>query len=379
MVDEKIGYYLVNDKKFANKAQAIEEASRNGLCPSWVFNPSQFGAAAWDQEPVESISTLYAQRARQLREKYQYLVLNYSAGSDSQNILDTFIDYGIKLDEVLVRWPERANKSLYAGPTTDLSATNFHSEWELAILPKLEQLRQRNPEIKIEFYDYSDEGHTFYNNADWLYTSNACHLNPCAGFMYYLGLPKYQRMAEKGITVGHIFGVDKPRVILEGDTFYTYFLDILTGVTHITTDHTFNEYNHIELFYWSPDAIPLLRKQCHLIMDFFKSNRGLLHLLNFKDNTVEKRTNYEIVTRNLIYPTWRKDTFQVKKPSTVFYCEYDDWFMKLYKDSAPLVIWQETLDYIQKTTDKKFLTFNDSGRMDNFVGMISPFYKLGTL
>jgi len=51
----------------------------------------------------ESLDFLYALRARQLREKYDYLVLYFSGGADSTNILKTFIDNNIFLDEIVMQ------------------------------------------------------------------------------------------------------------------------------------------------------------------------------------------------------------------------------------------------------------------------------------
>lgn len=377
--DEKLGYYVVDGRQYLNKIKALEDASSSNNVANWVFNDSVFNQANWEDTPTESLNYLYAQRARDLRSKYDYLVLNYSGGSDSQNILDTFINNKIRLDEILIRWPEKASKIIYKSISTSPIATNFHSEWELNMLPKLQSLAQLNPEIKVEFYDYSDGGDEFYNNDQWMYATNGSHLNPCAGFMYYLGLPKYKSMSEKGIKVGHIFGIDKPRVVLKGTEFYTYFLDILTGITHVTLDETFNEFNRVELFYWSPDSVKLLQKQTHTIMNFFKNNRSLLPLIDFENaKDVEARSKYEIIVRQLIYPTWDSKTFQVKKPSSVFYCEYDDWFMKRYADTKPMAIWQESLSFIEKNIKKDFITMKDN-KMDNFVGIINSFYKLGNL
>ena len=377
--DEKLGYYVVNGISFTNKVNAIEYATLVNIYPDWVFNDSTFKAIDWTIEPIESLNELYARRARGLREKYDYLVLNYSGGGDSQNILDTFINNNIKLDEILIRWPKKASDHSYTVSTSG-EAENFYSEWDLTLLPKVKKLAQSNPEIKIEFYDYSDDGFEFYKNDEWIYSTNGSHLNPCAGFHFYLGLPKYRALAERGIKVGHIFGVDKPRVILKDGVFYTYFLDILTGIAHFAFDEHFNEYNSIELFYWSPDSVQLLVKQTHTVMNFFKANKSLLPFVDFTNlKTPAARSTYENIIRSLIYPTWDITTFQVAKPSSVFYCEYDDWFFKRYENTSPMVVWKESLDYIAKTLDKKFLMFDNKNRLDNFVGFISPFYKLGTL
>ena len=377
--DDVLGYYTCGGHKFTSKVLAVEYATANNDHPSWEFNEHVFGKVNWEFEPNEPIDVLYAQRARQLREKYDYLVLNYSAGSDSQNILDTFINNNIKLDEVLVRWFKSATDTEHR-LSMSASPSNFASEWELTLYPALKRLAQINPEIKIEFHDTSNDATEFYKNDDWLYSTNGSHLDPCAIFQFDLGYKKYRQLADKGIKTGHIFGIDKPRVIIKDGVFYTYFLDILTGIAHFTMDERVNEFNKPELFYWSPDSVKILQKQTHIVMNFFKLNPGLLSFIHFENlKFPHVRSTYENLIRSMIYPTWRTATFQVGKPTSVFHCEYDDWFLRYYKDKAPLQIWQEGLDYIEKSVDKKFLSFDVSGRLDNFVGFVSPFYKLGTL
>lgn len=376
--DERLGYYIVNGKHIVNKVQALEYATQTGCHPQWVFNNSTFDNVNWEHEPSESLQELYAQRARQLREKYDYLVLNYSAGSDSQNILDTFINNGIKVDEILVRWFKKASENMYK-PSMKPSAENFYSEWDLTLYPALQKIAQQHPEIRIEFHDTSDDAPDFYKNDEWLYTTNGNHLSPCAIFQFDLGYTRYRNMAERGIKVGHIFGIDKPRVVLKDDTFYTYFLDILTGVAHFALDEHLNDYNRPELFYWAPESVKLIQKQTHVIMNFFKRNPELLPFIDFANlKTPAIRSTYENLVRNLIYPTWEMNRFQVAKPSSVFYCEYDDWFFKRYKDESLVHIWQEGLDHVRNSVEEKYLTIDVNGQLDNFIGFISPFYKLGT-
>ena len=377
--DERLGYYVVNGIEITNKVQALEYATKCGVAPTWVFNNSTFDHVNWEYEPSQTIGELYAQRARGLREKYDYLVINYSAGSDSQNILDTFINNNIKVDEILVRWFKKAVENKYR-PSSSPSAHNFNSEWDLTLYPALEKIHRDHPEIKIHFHDTSDDAFEFYKNDEWLYTTNGCHLDPCAIFQFDLGYSHYRNMADRGIRVGQIFGIDKPRVICKDGVFYTYFLDILTGVAHFTLDDRLNEYNKPELFYWSPESVPLIQKQAHLVMKFFKKNPELLPFIDFANlKTPAVRSTYENLIRKLIYPTWDINKFQVAKPSSVFHCEYDDWFFQRYEGLAPVDIWKEGLEYVGKNIESKYLAIDVGGQLDNFVGFISPFYKLGSL
>ena len=56
----------------------------------------------WTVEPTDSWKQVLKSHALKLREKYKYLRLWYSGGSDSQTVLNTFVDNKIHLDEIAI-------------------------------------------------------------------------------------------------------------------------------------------------------------------------------------------------------------------------------------------------------------------------------------
>ena len=86
MLNDRLGYYRVGWKKFYNKTLALLESNKTGYKIDWVFNNDIYGKIDWTLPVLESLDLLYALRARQLREKYDYLVLYFSGGADSTNI-----------------------------------------------------------------------------------------------------------------------------------------------------------------------------------------------------------------------------------------------------------------------------------------------------
>jgi hypothetical protein len=98
---DKLGYYCVGDAKFYSKLEAIEHMTKTGSHLHWNFNEAVFSAYDWKSEPAESLGELYRRRAQQLRDQYDYVVLCYSGGSDSDNILHSFVDNDIRIDEVV--------------------------------------------------------------------------------------------------------------------------------------------------------------------------------------------------------------------------------------------------------------------------------------
>jgi hypothetical protein len=93
----KHGYYLVDGIKTFSKFEAWQHARDAGISSESIrfdFNSDLFSTIDWSIEPSESLDKLYANRARQLREKYDYIVLVYSGGIDSHVALQSFLKNG---------------------------------------------------------------------------------------------------------------------------------------------------------------------------------------------------------------------------------------------------------------------------------------------
>ena len=83
--NSKLGAYYVGTfaRPIHNKLQALELAQKTGAKVRWEFNDLAYSQINWQHEPEVNIDMLYLMRARQLRDKYDHLVLNFSGGSDS--------------------------------------------------------------------------------------------------------------------------------------------------------------------------------------------------------------------------------------------------------------------------------------------------------
>ena len=161
------GYYLVNGEIFENKIHALIKGSELNVLPEWHYFDEVFSKANKTGLGQVPLTEWYKQRALQLRDKYDYLILNYSGGSDSHNILHTFLKNNIKLDCVYVQWHLKlTDKGLYTINSTDKSNFNFHSEWDLVLKKDLEWLASNHPNIKIEIKDWTDTLHDkFYHDS----------------------------------------------------------------------------------------------------------------------------------------------------------------------------------------------------------------------
>jgi len=371
--NDSLGFYIVGDYKTHNKIDALIMSTKTGVRPIWYFNDEVFGKTIWDVEPELSLRDLYAVRANQLRNKYDYIILNLSGGSDSATTLYSFVNNGIFIDEVIVRHPGKGTSNLMVTDSV-YQATNAYSEWEFAAIPILNWLKNASPNTKITIHDYSESLLTPAYDIDWVYAGRD-YLHPGIITRYDYAVPELMTAYEKNAKVCQLFGIDKPRIAIRDGAFYLYFLDIQanTAVSQI------KEFDNIttEYFFWSPDFPEMIVKQAHLISNWFSLpvNNQLKTLLRWPNHDISQRTTYEMIVKSIIYPDYDFTTFQTAKPSSAFETEIDSWFFKNFQNTKAFDIWKEGINFVKTNINDVWFNHKYTEK-DGFVGFISPFYKI---
>ena len=77
-VSYKKGIYIVGSKHFITKHNALIEVSETKQKLKWDFNTDIFAQECQRPQMDVRLIDLYKQRALQLRDKYDYLILSYS-------------------------------------------------------------------------------------------------------------------------------------------------------------------------------------------------------------------------------------------------------------------------------------------------------------
>ena len=153
---KKLGYYSVGDQVYYSKIDACIAGTRQNKFPSWHFNDKIWQSQNWNVEPETSILELYKLRAKQLREQYDYIVVYYSGGSDSQTLVEAFFDTNCFIDEIVTVWNRDHDKNFVASPSiTD--ARNVEAEFDLTTKPGLEWIKNVSPRTKITYQDVNRE------------------------------------------------------------------------------------------------------------------------------------------------------------------------------------------------------------------------------
>jgi len=118
-----IPHYSVGKKLFLNKIDAILYANKNLQDVNWHFHQEIFKNYKWEEEPPLSLDEYYRIRANEIRNQFDYVVILCSGGADSTNVLKTFINNNIKVDEIIASAPLEGIKN-YQFNNLDTSHSN---------------------------------------------------------------------------------------------------------------------------------------------------------------------------------------------------------------------------------------------------------------
>lgn len=374
--NQHLGYYHVGETIFTSKVKALIEGTTRNLQVEWKFNNDVFNQVNWTIEPSENILQLYKERAQQLREKYDYLILAYSGGSDSHTILQTFLNNNIRLDEIVVSWAKGLDGS-YTPNKDDIDTSNGLSEWDFTIHPVLKWLAANHPNIKITIHDWASNVRLQKIEDDYILDRNHNFAPFAANRWFLTELPDIRARLDKIDKAGLILGCDKPRVCFSDGAYRLYFLDIVaSNVGSQISSKLLQDDLHTELFYWSPDSIKILAKQAHLVVKFFETLPGLKKYITWPISKSTNRQFYETAIRAIIYPEWDLDTFQVNKP-TDLNLGYDRWLFKLGPDVERKILGMQddNLIFLKNNIDQKYLHNSASGDL-TVGGMITGMWPI---
>jgi len=361
LLNNKYGCWIVNGVPFKNKFEALFYSNQIGSVGARFY----FHDHIWqnfDRQLLGKVplTTLYKERAQQLRDKYNYLVLHYSGGSDSHNILDTFITNNIKLDEIYVRWAKPLIDGKFYTPNPhDLSARNSASEWDFTIKPVLDKLKSSNPEIKINVVDFTDKFNKSYSveTIENRIVEMGMYRGALGSVAQRLDKSYEENITEsKSSNIGHIFGVEKPNIVQEKNTIYMLFYDF-TIETALMPNLMQEE--SVELFYWTPDMPLLPMEQAYQVGKFFSEHHKEFLSLNYTAThdpafrtQLDKKINIEkfILYKN----SWDFEKFQVGKPNAA----RSDWWHWVHESpelSSIQTGFKIAMNNITSKIDKRFL------------------------
>jgi hypothetical protein len=332
----KLGYYVYKNVIWERRQDIADEMmitkTFNEPVKFW-YNDDVFSQLDWTQEPDISLDDLYVQRAKQLREEYDYIILSYSGGSDSNEILEICLNNNIFIDEVQVYNYEKCIERI--DPLALLLDRNLSIflDYQRAVIPDLKRLCLRSPNTKITVIDVSDDfmADIYKNNFDFIrmdkqFGKTSVHgtlVRLGSGYIHHYNAKHFKCSKNK---VAFIRGFEKPLFNMKNGELIFHFSDILlNGVNHVRY-HNWNMYT-IENFFWTADSPLIPLKQSHVLKRAFEQNPAYYSdLVSWIQNrnshkwkvipSFVKEYGFDRTFIPYIYKYWPTNKFNSRKPVT---------------------------------------------------------------
>lgn len=325
MNPDKFGYYQVGEFQTYSKIEAIELGRALGNPSVWHFNEEVFSKIDWTVEPTTDLWTMYKARARQIRDNYDYVVLFYSGGSDSHNMLTAWLDANCKVDEVASFWN-------YDGSKDRQSFLN--AEVNNVVFPYIESLKKQTTDFKFRLIEISQFELDVVNefDADYAYLANRNFSpNNTAKTIIRKKIKDYRDIIASGKKLCFVWGIEKPVVMHDGARYYASFNDSLDSCVNPYVQSNYEQGWYDELFYWTPDMPLLPIKAAHVLRNFMAVNYDLTNYQDEKmphafNGVLQKYLTYDAV-KKAIYPYWDIATFCNGKAHSAIFSVRDQWFL----------------------------------------------------
>lgn len=381
-LNEAMGYYSCDNQIFASKIKACIYGTEHKKPIQWHFSDDVFQKYPWHIEPEESLDELYDRRAREIREKYDYILLAFSGGADSNNILEAFLRQGLFIDEIVTNVMNNQNDFTILDPKC-MDSWNETAEFKFQTLPRLKYVEKVSPKTKISILDLSNYVFDFFKEAgdeSWLdYTRERLNVS---GLMRhnFLHFKEIRKRFDKNKKITMILGIEKPRTYIKDGVFKLLLLDKAINIA--TVQEFIDDYDNseVEYFYNHPDCVRMLAKQAHTIKKWVEEKPEerlkLWSPSDLNDLMKKHRLIHERVLRNLIYTTWKEEWWQANKSTLDWFSQIDDWFTKGHRNSKEYGIWEAGLKYIKENAKDFVNGYYGSIDSDNVGLGLIPFTKI---
>jgi hypothetical protein len=300
------GYYVYNNTFFDTKQEIIQHATVNkDVSPDikFIFHDHIYEKIDWSHEPEFTLDELYRMRAQQLRDNFDHLILMYSGGSDSHQVLNTFMKNNIHLDEIRSSFqPSLAQK--YPFNSDSLDSFGLLNEYN-SLLPWFKKIKNELRNTKLVIYDYTEDLSkiNFDSFLSEFYLKHATHTSLIYSQMrIFLQTEKLikdlQKIRNKKIAV--IYGSDKPFFMIKNNKMFGYFVD--TGRGGHVECLGYKDFNSApyfpKMFFWTPDLPLIPIKQLHILKRAMQKSEKLKNMVyalgpfKMREQTIFKKIIY---------------------------------------------------------------------------------------
>jgi hypothetical protein len=295
-------FYYSKDRIFKNKIEALLYKKNTNSEVYFNYYDNIYNSIDWKTEPPQSLEYYYKEQAQRIRDSYDYIILFYSGGYDSMNILETFYYNNIKIDKIVMVGAFSQDSS--SGVDENHNGELYHNAFPYLKTLGLDNITQicdyttmfssvKNFNIQKFGENWIDEIGPWYSPHNWFWYEIEEHVIPSD-----IGNKK----------VGMIFGRDKPSIFYENNRPGFMFRD--TPILSYGGNRMTSAADRIN-FYWDPSYTNILLKQLHVMLSsgltnpdkvvynlkntpIFKSGKSPTNLLSLRDKYLLNNTNSEV-------------------------------------------------------------------------------------
>lgn len=378
----RYGYYEVNGIKTFSKFEAWQHSNGNFNDIKFSYNNDVMDAVDWTTEPTEDIYQLYKQRAYEIREKYDYVVLMFSGGIDCSVALNAFINNGIHIDEVLT--------------CTTASIEPKDSLFNMEVFNRAIPIGSSLKNTKFRLVDivelmrnqYYDKFHL--HNCHYYMNNTATNWNTAIRtYKLKEQIEDHMKLAREGKKICYVWGLDKPVIKLVDNHYALFFIDNGMDAAKmycnrvLLKDYFENFYD--EPFYISRTLPKLTVKQAHLLanrMNDIKPDDPRLISQDQLGNTgpvvIHHRFQYfRFLPRELVngtlYPNENLSLFKNDKvKGSIIYSPRDNWWLN--SGHSTTYMWETHLNKLVQN-NKDYFFFKDGKLIQSNVCM-GQHYKI---
>ena len=339
----KFGYYRVGTNLTYSKWEALQISSQTKSPVEWVFNDDEYGRMDWTNEPQETLSGLYRRRAQQIRDQYDYVVIMYSGGADSHNVLMSFLENGISVDEVAHMVELEGDRD----PDSFANAEIVKVAWPVAknlITEKCPTAKHRVIDITQIILDLP----VLIDSEEYI-TATSAWMTPANMARSFLRerIPEYINLIAAGKKLCFVWGGDKPNLAVLNDiqnnqqNYAIVFSDRESCLVSPRQKYLARPWEHDEFFYWSPDLPELVCKQAHILKNLLKIPRDQTFPGHYSFDFQSQFRDFGWTVQNqklcvlskdaghtAIYPYWDISTFTSGKTVSRVFSARDKWLFK---------------------------------------------------
>lgn len=328
---KEFGFYKVSNLEFFSKVEALEVAHRINQPITFHYNDEIFSSYNWTKEPIENISQLYKKRVMQIVNEYDYVVLFYSGGADSHNMLMTFVESGIQPNEIV-------SFHSYEGDPDKMSVANRET-FETAIpwVQHLKNTGKLSESIHHRIIDLTQVILDFSKSIEWsnfrYYINTVPSINNVARSHLRKSIKEWQQIIDSGKKLALVWGHDKPRVAQRNGQWIAEFVDVIDNCRSgwLQMENPNGWYD--ELFYSSPKLPEIVIKQSHIVKNYLSvcpdNDPKITKDVTGLGQHDRKNKTWWLTQDGLssiIYPHFNPNLYYEPKPMNSIHSKRDTWF-----------------------------------------------------